>query len=65
MSGFLYGASLKDDQFDLFVWLLLPSLLPLSSCSKALNFSSPCNQPISAIRDALGNIEQIMYKALR
>ena len=37
MSRFLYGASLKDDQFNLLVWLLL-SLLSLFSYSKAIKF---------------------------
>ena len=37
MSRFLQGASLKDDQFNLLVWLLL-SLLSLFSYSKAINF---------------------------
>ena len=37
MSRFLYGASLKDDQFNLLVWLLL-SLLSLLSYSKVINF---------------------------
>ena len=35
MLEFLLGASLKDNQFDLLVWLLL-SLLSLYSYSKAL-----------------------------
>ena len=47
MSGFLYGASLKDDQFDLLVLLLL-SPLSLFSYSKALNFARAFNWPISA-----------------
>ena len=38
--GFLESASLKDDQFNLLVWLLL-SLLALFS--KALNFVRACN----------------------
>ena len=42
MSGFLYGASLKDDQFDLLVWLIL-SLLSLFSYSKVVNFARACN----------------------
>ena len=37
MSRFLYGASLKDDQFNLLVWLLL-SLLSLFSYSEAIKF---------------------------
>ena len=37
MSRFLEGASLKDDQFNLLVWLLL-SLLSLFSYSKAITF---------------------------
>ena len=36
------GASLKDDKFNLLVWLLL-SLLSLFSYSKAINFSLACN----------------------
>ena len=42
MSEFLQGASLKDDQFSLLVWLLI-SLLSLFSYSKALNFTCACN----------------------
>ena len=42
MLGFLLGASLKDDQFDLLVWLLL-SLLFLFSYSEDLNFALACN----------------------
>ena len=37
MSRFLKGASLKDDKFNLLVWLLF-SLLSLFSYSKAINF---------------------------
>ena len=36
------GASLKDDKFDLFVWLLL-FVLSLFSYSKALNFARACD----------------------
>ena len=38
MSGFLQGASSKDNQFDLLVWLLL-SLLSLFSYSKVVKFA--------------------------
>ena len=49
---------LKDDQFNLLVWLLL-SLLSLFSYLKALNFARACNSPVSANGHALGNIKQI------
>ena len=39
--------SLKDNQFNLLVWLLL-SQLSLFSYSKALDFSLACNWPVSA-----------------